>query len=121
MSRREAKLVLAYTAQKNFGLSRANLLSFFCSGGLRPKPQGHELREYVGMLTGIVNGDVAIGIGDDLIDLIFNLSRQYISQRAVGLSQFLISGGTPFDILVLARRYFFVQGHNNYRGGRRVL
>jgi len=58
---------------------------------------------------------------DDLSDLIRNLSRQYIRHHAIGLPQIIIGSGSPFDIVVPARRDSFVRGQNNYRGGRRVF
>ena len=86
---------------------------------MRPEPKDHELRMCVGGLIGLVHGNVALG--DDLNDLIRNLSRQYIRHHAVGLPQLVIGGGSPFDIVVPARRDSFVRGQNNYRGDRRVF
>ena len=74
---------------------------------MRPKPKGHELRMCVGMLIGLVDGNVVLR--DDSSDLIRSLSRQYILHHAVGMPQLVIGGGSPFDISVPARRDFFVR------------
>jgi hypothetical protein len=60
-------------------------------------------------------------LGEDLSDLIRNLSRQYICHHAVGLPQLAIGGNDAFNTVAPARRDSFVRGESYYRGGRRVF